>query len=154
MFLVLSVGEMDRGRVKVQEWQETMYGLDSGIQSGATTYRDDDGEYTTSTRYVKTTTISREEPGEAKNLTYQFFVNESLFMIILITIFLLSRPGKPVDAEQNTAGSGCNVPGNTGGRHHHPVDPDRPSPDDQCAAAGRAITDVKTGHHPPDQLPR
>ncbi|XP_038140632.1 junction plakoglobin a [Cyprinodon tularosa] len=67
--MAMQMGEMDRGRVKVQEWQETMYGLDSGIQSGATTYRDDDGEYTTSTRYVKTTTISREEPDLESQLT-------------------------------------------------------------------------------------
>lgn len=59
------VGEMDSGIKRVKEWQQTTYGLDSGIQSGATTIRDDDGEYTT-TRYVKTTTVTREEPGEMK----------------------------------------------------------------------------------------
>ncbi|KAM4751448.1 LOW QUALITY PROTEIN: junction plakoglobin a [Anableps anableps] len=60
--MAMQMSEMDRGTVKVQEWQKTMYGLDSGIQSGATTIRDDDGEYTTTTRYVKTTTVTTEEP--------------------------------------------------------------------------------------------
>uniref|UniRef100_A0A4W6C4D0 Junction plakoglobin a n=1 Tax=Lates calcarifer TaxID=8187 RepID=A0A4W6C4D0_LATCA len=56
------VGEVDNGVVKVAEWQQTMYGLDSGIQSGATTVRDDDGEYTTSKHYTVTTTVTREQP--------------------------------------------------------------------------------------------
>lgn len=55
------MGEMASGMTRVKEWQQTTYGVDSGIQSGATTIRDDDGEYTT-TRYVKTSTITREEP--------------------------------------------------------------------------------------------
>uniref|UniRef100_A0A4W6C502 Junction plakoglobin a n=1 Tax=Lates calcarifer TaxID=8187 RepID=A0A4W6C502_LATCA len=56
------MGEVDNGVVKVAEWQQTMYGLDSGIQSGATTVRDDDGEYTTSKHYTVTTTVTREQP--------------------------------------------------------------------------------------------
>ncbi|KAK2815776.1 hypothetical protein Q5P01_026243 [Channa striata] len=39
-----------------------MYGLDSGIQSGATTVRDDDGEYITSKHYTMTTTVTKEGP--------------------------------------------------------------------------------------------
>lgn len=58
------MSEADGGVVKVAEWQQTMYGLDSGIQSGATTVRDDDGEYTTSKHYTMTTTVTREEPGK------------------------------------------------------------------------------------------
>lgn len=54
----------DAGVAKVAEWQHTMYGLDSGINSGATTVRDDDGEYTTSKHYTMTTTVTREEPGK------------------------------------------------------------------------------------------
>uniref|UniRef100_A0A669BQ95 Junction plakoglobin a n=1 Tax=Oreochromis niloticus TaxID=8128 RepID=A0A669BQ95_ORENI len=50
------------GQVKVAEWQQTMYGLDSGIQSGATTVRDDDGEYTISKQYTMTSTVTRQEP--------------------------------------------------------------------------------------------
>lgn len=53
----------DAGVAKVAEWQHTMYGLDSGINSGATTVRDEDGEYTASKHYTMTTTVSREEPG-------------------------------------------------------------------------------------------
>lgn len=52
--------------VKVTEWQQTMYGLDSGIQSGATTVRDDDREYTTSKHYTMTT-VTREEPGKTSS---------------------------------------------------------------------------------------
>lgn len=53
--------------VKVAEWQQTMYGVDSGIQSGATTVRDDDGEFTTSKHYTVTTTVTSEQPGEETN---------------------------------------------------------------------------------------
>lgn len=53
--------------VKVAEWQQTMYGLDSGIQSGATTVRDDDGEFITSKHYTMTTTVTREEPGKTSS---------------------------------------------------------------------------------------
>ncbi|MEQ2174984.1 hypothetical protein GOODEAATRI_013433 [Goodea atripinnis] len=59
--------------VKVQEWQQTIYGLDSGIQSGATTIRDEGGEYSNSKNYVKTTTITREEPA----LETQYIMNRA-----------------------------------------------------------------------------
>ncbi|KAM7393820.1 hypothetical protein PAMP_020661 [Pampus punctatissimus] len=63
MSMAMQMGDPDSGIMKVAEWQETMYGLDSGIQSGATTVvRDDEGEYTTSKHYTVTTTITREEP--------------------------------------------------------------------------------------------
>lgn len=61
---VFSVSEMDSGMVKVKEWNQSYYGHDSGIQSGATTIRDDDGDYKTTTRYVTTTTVTKEQPGE------------------------------------------------------------------------------------------
>lgn len=58
------MGDLDSGMVKVAEWQQTMYGVDSGIQSGATTVRDDDGgEYTTTKHYTTTTTVSGMQPG-------------------------------------------------------------------------------------------
>uniref|UniRef100_A0A3B3VF33 Junction plakoglobin a n=1 Tax=Poecilia latipinna TaxID=48699 RepID=A0A3B3VF33_9TELE len=60
------VSEMDSGRAKVSEWSQSYYGHDSGIQSGATTIRDDDGDYTTTTRYVTTTTVTKEQPGETR----------------------------------------------------------------------------------------
>ncbi|XP_026215763.1 junction plakoglobin a [Anabas testudineus] len=59
--MAMQMGDLDSGMVKVTEWQQTMYGLDSGIQSGATTVRDDDREYTTSKHYTMTT-VTREEP--------------------------------------------------------------------------------------------
>lgn len=47
---------------KVAEWQHQFYTTDSGIQSGATTVRDDDGMgYTT--KYT-TTTVTREDAGK------------------------------------------------------------------------------------------
>ncbi|KAM3622958.1 uncharacterized protein V6R79_005386 [Siganus canaliculatus] len=55
-----AVGDFNSGVVKVAEWQQS-YAIDSGIQSGANTVRDDDGDYTTK-HYTMTTTISREEP--------------------------------------------------------------------------------------------
>lgn len=62
----LQVGELDSGVAKVEEWQRTIYGIDSGIQSGATTVKDDDGDYTTGKHYtMTTTTVTREEPGKA-----------------------------------------------------------------------------------------
>eukprot|EP00064_Thunnus_orientalis_P017687 superscaffoldBa00003826_g17773 len=60
--MAMQMGELDSGMVKVAEWQQTMYSVDSGIQSGATTVRDDDGEYTTSKQYTMTTTVTSEEP--------------------------------------------------------------------------------------------
>ncbi|XP_007542912.1 junction plakoglobin a [Poecilia formosa] len=58
----MHMSEMDSGRAKVSEWSQSYYGHDSGIQSGATTIRDDDGDYTTTTRYVTTTTVTKEQP--------------------------------------------------------------------------------------------
>ncbi|MED6273866.1 hypothetical protein CHARACLAT_010701 [Characodon lateralis] len=71
--MAMQMGEMDSGMVKVQEWQQTIYGLDSGIQSGATTIRDEDGEYKSSKNYIKTTTITREEPA----LESQYIMNRA-----------------------------------------------------------------------------
>lgn len=63
--LCSAVGERDSSMAKVEDWQNTMYGLDSGIQSGATTVTTDDGDYTTSKHYtVTTTTVTREEPSK------------------------------------------------------------------------------------------
>uniref|UniRef100_A0A8C8DUQ3 Junction plakoglobin a n=1 Tax=Oryzias sinensis TaxID=183150 RepID=A0A8C8DUQ3_9TELE len=52
--------ETVRIQVKVTEWQQTMYGMDSGIQSGATTVREDDGEF--SRHYTMTTTVTQGGP--------------------------------------------------------------------------------------------
>ncbi|XP_042077527.1 junction plakoglobin a [Haplochromis burtoni] len=60
--MAMQMGEMETGKVKVAEWQQTMYGLDSGIQSGATTVRDDDGDFTISKQYTMTSTVTMQEP--------------------------------------------------------------------------------------------
>lgn len=56
------VSEADSGLEKVAQWQSSMYGVDSGIQSRATTVRGDDGDrqYT-----MTTTTVTSEEPRES-----------------------------------------------------------------------------------------
>ncbi|XP_068585144.1 junction plakoglobin a [Cebidichthys violaceus] len=59
--MAMQMGDIDSGMVKVEKWQETMYSTDSGIQSGATTVRDDDGDFT-SKHYTRTTTVTTEHP--------------------------------------------------------------------------------------------
>lgn len=69
------MSEHESGVLKVEQWQDTMYGIDSGIQSGATTVVRDDDDYTTSKHYtVTTTTVTREEPGKttSKGQTSQY----------------------------------------------------------------------------------
>ncbi|KAM9315220.1 junction plakoglobin-like isoform 1-T2 [Pholidichthys leucotaenia] len=56
--MAMQLGEIDSGPVKVAEWQETMYDIDSGIQSRANTIRDDNSEYTKHYTMTTTTTIS------------------------------------------------------------------------------------------------
>lgn len=50
--------------VKVAEWQQTYYASDSGIQSGATTVRDDESstEYSGNKKYISSTTTSTNIP--------------------------------------------------------------------------------------------
>ncbi|TMS23090.1 Junction plakoglobin [Larimichthys crocea] len=61
--MAMQMSEHESGVLKVEQWQDTMYGIDSGIQSGATTVVRDDDDYTTSKHYtVTTTTVTREEP--------------------------------------------------------------------------------------------
>ncbi|KAG7492439.1 hypothetical protein MATL_G00014360 [Megalops atlanticus] len=54
------------GTVKVQEWQQTYYAGDSGIQSGATTVRDDDGSDYSTKKYTVTTTVI-ENPADVES---------------------------------------------------------------------------------------
>ncbi|XP_017272446.1 junction plakoglobin a isoform X2 [Kryptolebias marmoratus] len=65
----MQMGEMEGGGRKVAEWQQTMYGLDSGIQSGANTIRDDDEHFTSKHYTMTTTTYSREDPDLNEQLT-------------------------------------------------------------------------------------
>lgn len=59
------VEETNSGVDKVAQWQNTMYSVDSGIQSRATTVRDDgERQYT-----MTTTTITTEEPRESPSPT-------------------------------------------------------------------------------------
>ncbi|KAK7930256.1 hypothetical protein WMY93_006651 [Mugilogobius chulae] len=57
------MGERE-GMVKVAEWQQTMYSTDSGIQSGATTVRDDDISDYNSKHYTMTTTMTTQDPAD------------------------------------------------------------------------------------------
>ncbi|XP_061578671.1 junction plakoglobin-like [Cololabis saira] len=59
--MAMQMGEMDGGMAKVAEWQQTIYTHDSGIQSGATSIREDDRDYTTG-QYTMTTTMTSGEP--------------------------------------------------------------------------------------------
>ncbi|KAM8841951.1 junction plakoglobin-like isoform 1-T1 [Synchiropus picturatus] len=59
--MAMQMGEPRSSKMKVAEWQES-YAVDSGIQSGANTVRDEDGEFTTTKHYTMTTTVTREEP--------------------------------------------------------------------------------------------
>uniref|UniRef100_A0A3Q3WD89 Uncharacterized protein n=1 Tax=Mola mola TaxID=94237 RepID=A0A3Q3WD89_MOLML len=74
----VAVGEPDSGVVKVAEWQQTLYGVDSGINSGATTVRDDDSEYITSKHYTMTTSVMREGP-DVENITRAQRVRAAMF---------------------------------------------------------------------------
>ncbi|KAI1887123.1 hypothetical protein AGOR_G00202890 [Albula goreensis] len=54
------------GTVKVAEWHQTYYAGDSGIQSGATTVRDDDGSDYSNKKYTVTTTVI-ENPADVES---------------------------------------------------------------------------------------
>ncbi|XP_013865630.1 junction plakoglobin a [Austrofundulus limnaeus] len=77
--MAMQMGEMKSGSVKVEEWQQKMYGLDSGIQSGANTINDD--EMVTSRHYTMTTTVTRENPDlhDKYTLTRAQRVREAMF---------------------------------------------------------------------------
>lgn len=64
LFSPAAVGEPDNGMAKVAQWQQSLYAVDSGINSGATTVRDDTGEYTTREYNYTVTNVSREESGK------------------------------------------------------------------------------------------
>ncbi|XP_062244577.1 junction plakoglobin a [Platichthys flesus] len=66
------------GMVKVANWQDTMYGIDSGIQSGANTVKDE-GEYTTSKHYTMTSTVTSEQPETQYSLTRAQRVRAAMF---------------------------------------------------------------------------
>ncbi|TNN71252.1 Junction plakoglobin [Liparis tanakae] len=70
----------DSGMAKVEQWQQTMYGMDSGIQSGATTVRDDDGgDFATSKHYTMTTTVTTEKPDVDAHYTRAQRVRAAMF---------------------------------------------------------------------------
>ncbi|XP_041641342.1 junction plakoglobin a [Cheilinus undulatus] len=66
----------DSGYTKVTEWQEKRYTVDSGIQSGANTIRDDD-DITTSKQYTVTTTVVKGEP--EMEFTRAMRIREAMF---------------------------------------------------------------------------
>ncbi|XP_061535607.1 junction plakoglobin-like [Phycodurus eques] len=75
----MQLGELDRGVTKVTEWQETRYGIDSGIESGANTIRDEDGDFGTSKQYTMTTTVTTEPADSQYVLTRGQRVRAAMF---------------------------------------------------------------------------
>ncbi|KAL0992445.1 hypothetical protein UPYG_G00093390 [Umbra pygmaea] len=55
------------GTVKVAEWQQTYYASDSGIQSGATTMREDEGTEYSASKYNATMETSAATPSDKWN---------------------------------------------------------------------------------------
>ncbi|XP_037328133.1 junction plakoglobin a [Pungitius pungitius] len=76
--MAMQMAEAESGRVKVENWQGTMYGIDSGIQSGATTFRDDGDEYTSSKHYT-VTTVTSEQPDVDAHYTRAQRVRAAMF---------------------------------------------------------------------------
>uniref|UniRef100_A0A8C6KA76 Junction plakoglobin a n=1 Tax=Nothobranchius furzeri TaxID=105023 RepID=A0A8C6KA76_NOTFU len=65
---------------KVQKWQNTMYAVDSGIQSGATTIRDEEFEVPVTKKVYMTTTVTQQEPDlEQYTMTRATRVRAALF---------------------------------------------------------------------------
>ncbi|XP_062303927.1 junction plakoglobin-like [Osmerus eperlanus] len=62
----MQMGEPE-GLVKVSEWQQTYYAGDSGIQSGATTVRDDEGTEYSSSKHYTVTTVTAAHPAEVES---------------------------------------------------------------------------------------
>ncbi len=64
LYMCVSVAEAP-GADKVKAWQQTYYGTDSGIQSGATTVRsDEDGTEYSTKKITYSTTITETPAGE------------------------------------------------------------------------------------------
>uniref|UniRef100_A0A8C6KAD0 Junction plakoglobin a n=2 Tax=Nothobranchius furzeri TaxID=105023 RepID=A0A8C6KAD0_NOTFU len=71
---------LDSGSIKVQKWQNTMYAVDSGIQSGATTIRDEEFEVPVTKKVYMTTTVTQQEPDlEQYTMTRATRVRAALF---------------------------------------------------------------------------
>lgn len=69
------------GAMKVTEWQQSYYGTDSGIQSGATTVRSDEDGTEYSTKKITYTTTFTENPA-GKNIiccTSRLFYDVAVF---------------------------------------------------------------------------
>uniref|UniRef100_A0A6Q2X1L6 Junction plakoglobin n=1 Tax=Esox lucius TaxID=8010 RepID=A0A6Q2X1L6_ESOLU len=92
------------GTVKVAEWQQTYYTSDSGIQSGATTVREDEGtEYSTKNYNVTNTMVESSTDMEAQyTLTRAQRVRAAMFPETLVE-------GEAVLAAQKDPGQQTNV---------------------------------------------
>uniref|UniRef100_A0A671PM26 Junction plakoglobin-like n=1 Tax=Sinocyclocheilus anshuiensis TaxID=1608454 RepID=A0A671PM26_9TELE len=66
LYMCVSVAEAP-GTVKVSEWQQSYYGTDSGIQSGATTVRSDEDGAQYSTKKFSYTTTFTENPADVES---------------------------------------------------------------------------------------
>eukprot|EP00063_Salmo_salar_P084979 XP_014059814.1 PREDICTED: junction plakoglobin-like [Salmo salar] len=92
------------GSVKVAEWQQTYYAHDSGIQSGTTTVRDDEGTEYSAKKYAVTTTLV-ENPTEVEaqyTLTRAQRVRAAMFPETLVE-------GEAVLSTQTDPGQQTNV---------------------------------------------
>lgn len=68
--LIFAVRDRE-GVGKVSEWQSTYYGIDSGIQSGASTVRSDDHGTEIRKKYTYTTTVTENPAGKHDIHTYK-----------------------------------------------------------------------------------
>ncbi len=66
VYVCVSVAESP-GAAKVEAWQHTYYGTDSGIQSGATTVRSDEDGTGYSTKKITYSTTITETPAGAQS---------------------------------------------------------------------------------------
>lgn len=91
VYVCVSVAEAP-GAVKVTEWQQSYYGTDSGIQSGATTVRSDEEgtEYSTK-KFTYTTTITENPAGKKHHMLYTKVI--LLCSNFSVSVYQLPLPG-------------------------------------------------------------
>uniref|UniRef100_A0A673NJY5 Junction plakoglobin b n=1 Tax=Sinocyclocheilus rhinocerous TaxID=307959 RepID=A0A673NJY5_9TELE len=86
------------GAVKVEEWQQTFYASDSGIQSGATTFRDED-ESEFSKKYSKTVTETVNMEAQY-SLTRAQRVRAAMFPETIVEGEMQSNPDQPTNVQR------------------------------------------------------
>uniref|UniRef100_A0A673NJY8 Junction plakoglobin b n=1 Tax=Sinocyclocheilus rhinocerous TaxID=307959 RepID=A0A673NJY8_9TELE len=84
------------GAVKVEEWQQTFYASDSGIQSGATTFRDED-----ESEFSKKYSVSASADMEAQySLTRAQRVRAAMFPETIVEGEMQSNPDQPTNVQR------------------------------------------------------